>query len=175
MKPKDLVYESSLSRVWQLTKSDRPFALITAFRGEHTRKENLSRNRELAANLRQLGYGYFFVDGYWVENAGTPQEAHVSEDSIFVIGDIGTDRQFAKNLVSLAARYNQDGVLIKTQDGVHIYDKAGGQGESIGQLTPGKVAQAYTRLRHQRKDQTFVFEGTWLDTGFISNLKFKGR
>lgn len=175
MKSKDLVYESSLSRVWQLTKSDRPFALITAFRGEHTRKENLIRNRELAASLRQLGHGYFFVDGYWVENAGTPQETHVSEDSLFVVGDIGTDRQFVKNLVGLAARYNQDGVLIKTRDGVHIYDKTGNAGESIGQLTPGKVAQAYTRLRHQRKNQTFVFEGTWLDTGFISHLNFKDK
>ncbi len=174
MKTKDIVNEASLSRVWQLTQSDRPFALITAFRGEHTKKENLARNRELSAAIRQLGHGYFFVDGFWVENAGTPQEKHVSEDSLFVIGDVGNEQQFTKDLVKLGAHFNQDGVLIKTSAGVHIYDKSGAKSESIGTLTPGKMAKAYTRLRHARPNTTFVFEGTRLDVGFISKLGNKG-
>ena len=174
MKAKELVREASLSRVWQLTQSDRPFALITAFRGEHTRKENEMRNRELAALLRTQGFGYFFVDGYWVENPGTEYEQHVSEDSLFVIGDVGTDAQFVKKLVALAAKYNQDGVLIKTTEGVHIYDKAGNPGDNIGQLTPGKISQAYTRLRHGAANKTFVFEGTWVDSGFIGRLSKRG-
>ena len=77
----DNVSEASLSRVWQHTQSDRPIALLTAFRGEFGQADNIKRNKTLAAQVRKLGYGFFFVDGYWIENQGTPEEIHVSEDS----------------------------------------------------------------------------------------------
>lgn len=54
------VQEASLSRIWQHAKSDRPIALLTAFRGEYDREENVRRNRQLAATIRKLGYALLF-------------------------------------------------------------------------------------------------------------------
>ena len=162
--------EASLSRVWQHAESNRPIALLTAFRGEYDREENVRRNKELAATLRKLGYGYFFVDGYWIENQGTPEEIHVAEDSIFVIAPEGTDEKFRSQMISLGNKYNQDGVLVKDRDGAKVYDKQGGVMFDVGTLKPGKAGEIYTRLRNNKKSNTFVFESERDDLGWLQRL-----
>lgn len=162
--------EASLSRVWQHAESDRPIALLTAFRGEYDREENVRRNKELAATIRKLGYGYFFVDGYWIENQGTPEEVHVAEDSIFVIAPEGSDEKFRSQMISLGAKYNQDGVLVKDKDGAKVYDKQGGVMFDVGTLKPGKAGEIYTRLRNNKKSNTFVFESERDDLGWLQRL-----
>jgi hypothetical protein len=165
------VQEASLSRVWQHAQSDRPIALLTAFRGEYDREENVRRNKQLAATIRKLGYGFFFVDGYWIENQGTPEEVHVAEDSLFVIAPEGTDEKFRQQMIELGASYNQDGVLIKDNKGTKVYDKSGDEMFDVGTLSPGKAGEMYTKLRNNKKSNTFVFEGERDDEGFIRRLQ----
>lgn len=162
--------EASLSRVWQHAQSDKPIALLTAFRGEFPYQENVRRNKKLASELRALGYGYFFVDGYWIENEGTPEEVHVAEDSIFVIGADGTDTVFANHMARLGAAYGQDGVLIKTVAGANIYDKEGNIDFNVGTLQPGKASEIYTRLRNNKNSNTFIFEAERDDLGWLQRL-----
>lgn len=162
--------EASLSRVWQHAESDRPIALLTAFRGEFDREQNVRRNKELAATIRKLGYGYFFVDGYWIENQGTAEEVHVSEDSIFVIAPEGSDEKFRNQMVQLGAKYNQDGVLIKDKEGAKVYQKDGSVMFDVGTLKPGKAGEIYTRLRNNKKSNTFVFESERDDLGWLQRL-----
>jgi hypothetical protein len=162
--------ETSLARVWQHAESDRPIAMITAFRNEYPKEENLQRNKDLAARIRKLGLGYFFVDGYWIENQGTPEEVHVAEDSIFVIGVAGNDEEFVTAMVELGARFGQDGVLIKTEAGANIYDKAGNIDFNVGTLRPGKAGEIYTRLRGNTDRATFVFEAERDDLGWLQRL-----
>jgi hypothetical protein len=165
------IQEASLSRVWQHTQSDRPIALLTAFRGEYDREENVRRNKQLAATIRKLGYGFFFVDGYWIENQGTPEELHVSEDSLFVIAPEGSDEKFRQQMIELGGKFNQDGVLVKDKDGAKVYDKSGGVMFDVGELKPGKASEIYTKLRNNKKSNTFVFEGERDDIGFIGRLQ----
>ena len=165
------VQETSLSRIWQHAQSDRPIALLTAFRGEYDREENVRRNKQLAATIRKLGYGFFFVDGYWIENQGTPEEVHVAEDSLFVIAPEGTDEKFRQQMIELGASYNQDGVLIKDNKGAKVYDKSGDEMFDVGTLSPGKAGEMYTKLRNNKKSNTFVFEGERDDEGFIRRLQ----
>lgn len=173
------INESSLSRVWQHAKSDRPFALFTAFRNEvsddekERRNINVTRNKEAANILRSVGYGYFFVDGYWIENEGTEDEVEVAEDSIFVIGDADKEEKFVKLIVALGKEYNQDAVLIKTSEGVHLYNQAGRKIADIGTLVPGKMGDIYTKLRG--KNQTFVFEAERSDSGFAGAMVRKAQ
>lgn len=169
------IQEASLSRVWQHAESDRPIALLTAFRGEYDREENVRRNKELAATIRKLGYGFFFVDGYWIENQGTPEEVHVAEDSIFVIAPEGTDEKFRSQMISLGAKYNQDGVLVKDKDGAKVYDKDGGVMFDVGTLKPGKAGEIYTRLRNNKKSNTFVFESERDDLSWLQRLAGMSR
>ena len=161
--------ETSLSRVWQhFNNPDKNVAILTAFRGEYDHDENVARNRTLAAQIRQLGYGFFFVDGYWIENQGTPEEQHVSEDSIFVIAP-ASKADFAEQMHKLGNAYNQDAVLVKDTDGVRLIFKDGGEQE-LGNLQPGKLAQAYTKLRSNKRSNTFVFESERDDLGWLSRL-----
>lgn len=163
--------EASLSRVWQHARSDRPIALLTAFRGEYDKETNIQRNKELAATIKNMGVGYFFVDGYWIENEGTDREIKVSEDSIFAIGKEGTDAEFLDTMVKLGAKYGQDGVLVKTKDGAKVYDQSGNVSFDVGSLSPGKAGEIYTRLRNNKASNTFVFEGERDEVGFISRLR----
>jgi len=169
MKVKELLTEASLSRVYGHFSDDKKqVAILTAFRGEFDREENISRNRELAAKIRQLGYGFFFVDGYWIENEGTAEEQHVSEDSIFVIAP-ASKKDFVSQIHELGNEYNQDAVLVKNNSGVQLIYKDGSI-ESLGDIKPGKLAQAYTRLRNNKQSNTFVFEGERDDVGFVARL-----
>ncbi len=163
-----VLQEASLNRVWQHFNSDRPFAIVTAFRGEYSRDENVQRNKELAATVRNMGYGFFYLDGFWVENEGTDKEQHVSEDSLFIIGKEGQDDIFVRDMVHLGKEYDQDGVLVKTIDGVKIYDKNGNPMFDIGNFTPNKAGEAYSKLRHGKG--TFIFESERDDIGFIQRL-----
>lgn len=165
------VTEASLSRVWQHTNSERPIAMLTAFRGEYDREENVKRNKELAATIRKLGYGFFFLDGFWIENQGTEDEIHVSEDSLFVIAPEGTDEEFRSAMIKLGAKYNQDGVLVKDKDGAKVYTKTGDVMFDVGTLKPGKAGEIYSKLRNNKDSNTFVFEGERDDDGFIARLK----
>ena len=162
--------EAFLPRVWQHAESDRPIALLTAFRGEYDREENVQRNKALAAIIRKLGYGFFFVDGYWIENQGTDNEEHVSEDSLFVIAPEGTDEKFRQQIIELGGKYNQDGVLVKDKDGAKVYDKSGGVMFDVGTLSPGKAGEMYTKLRNNKKSNTFVFENERDDLSWLQRL-----
>jgi hypothetical protein len=166
MKIQDVLNESSLSRVWQHVKGDKPFAILTAFRGEFNRDTNIRRNRALAADIRNLGYGFFFLDGFWVENQGTPEERKVSEDSLFVIGREGSDKKFIEQIVKLGAENNQDGVLIKSVDGINIYDKAGNVTYTLDNFNPGAAGEMYSKLRNNKRSNTFMFSEERDDIGW---------
>jgi hypothetical protein len=160
--------------VWQHFKNpEKQVAILTAFRGEYDREENVKRNRELAASIRKLGYGFFFVDGYWIENQGTPEEQHVSEDSIFVIAP-ANKKDFARQIHELGNRYSQDAVLVKNDSEVQLIYRDGSV-EQLGDIQPGKLAQAYTRLRSNKQSNTFVFESERDDVGFVARLGKTGK
>jgi hypothetical protein len=95
----------------------------------------------------------------------------VSEDSLFVIAPEGSDEKFRQQMIELGVKYNQDGVLIKDKEGAKVYDKSGGVMFDVGTLSPGKAGEMYTKLRNNKKSNTFVFEGERDDMGFISRLQ----
>lgn len=160
--------ESSLSRVWQHAQGDKPFAIITAFRGNLTREESEALNRSLAAEVRNYGYGFFYLDGYWVENQGQPNEEQVVEDSLFVIGNPKSEKAFVDRLVELAAKYDQEAVLIKASNGINVYDSDGNVLEKLNKLSPGKLGTMYSRMR--KDGRPFIFEKEADDVGWIGRL-----
>lgn len=165
-----LINETSLTRVWQHVQGTRPFAIITAFRGEYSREDNVKRNKALAADVRNLGYGFFFLDGYWIENQGTPDERKVSEDSLFVVGPEGSDVQFLKNMVTLGKANNQDGVLIKSKEGINVHDKSGDVLFALNNLEPGRAGEMYSKLRNNKQSNTFIFTEERDDIGWVGRL-----
>jgi hypothetical protein len=160
--------EMKLGRVLQHAEGNKPFAIFTAFRSEKSREENVRNNKEVAYILRAKGYGYFYLDGFWIENKDTPEEVHVSEDSIFVIGDPDKEQELINLVVALGREYNQDAVLIKTSEGVHLYNKAGTKIANLGEFKPNKIGDNYSKLRG--RDETFVFECDRGDEGYMAAI-----
>ena len=161
--------ETSLGRVWShFSNPEKSVAILTAFRGEHTYEENVNRNGGLAASIRNLGYGFIYLDGYWVENKGTDKEIHVKEDSILVNAP-ASDQNFIQAIHGLANSYDQDACLVKDSGGVRLIFSDGSE-QQLGGIKPGKLAQAYSKLRTNKKTNTFVFEAERDDRGFLDRL-----
>lgn len=161
--------ESSLSRVWgHFNNPERSVGILTAFRGEYTHDENVARNKSLAADIRDLGYGFFYVDGYWIENQGTDKERKVKEDSIIVVGP-ASDKDFGRNIHRLGNEYNQEAVVVKDSDGTNIIF-ADGSSDDLGKIAPGELGSIYTKLRNNKASNTFIFKEERDDVGFIARL-----
>ena len=80
----NLLLETKLSRVLtKINKDNNAICVISAFRNE-TQEKNIQRNTELAKFVRSENFGFVYVDGGWVENAGTEQEKEVTEVSLFI-------------------------------------------------------------------------------------------
>lgn len=69
------INEASLSRVWKhFNDKDTTLVIFTAFRDGVKYEDNVRKNKEFAAKLKNAKFGYFYVDGYFPENEGTPEE-----------------------------------------------------------------------------------------------------
>lgn len=163
-----ILSEVKLSRVWKhLNDKNTNVGIITAFRGEYDTKENIRRNKELANTLRKMGLGYFFVDGSWIENEGTPKEELNSETSIFVTST-GDSDTLKNKLIELSKKYNQDGFSFKGSNSnkYDIIDKNGKKIMSFDNVKFNKLASVYTKMRN--KKGSFVFEDIgYTHGGFI--------
>jgi hypothetical protein len=164
----DILRESSLSRIWQHSNSEISIGIITAFRNEHTKKQNIERNKELAAKIKNVGYGYFYIDGYWIENQGTDKEFHVSEKSIFIIGNEKDNGKLKWWLKKWIMEYNQDAAILKAEnsDDLEVINNDGSM-IKIGKFSPNKIAQAYSNLK---KGRTFVLESFEYDSNWLGKF-----
>ena len=102
----NIITEIKMSRVLKhFTQQEYPVGIITAFRGDKERKDNVANNKSLASFLRNKDYGFVYVDGAWIENQGRKDEKSVSEDSILVIAPKETSfDEFSNNLQSQAKK-----------------------------------------------------------------------
>lgn len=156
------LHESSLSRIWQHSQ-DSNMGMITAYRGEFDIKQNEKRNKELTANIRDEGFGYIPVTGFYIENQGQEDEKKVQEKSFVVISSPDDGGRLRNFLIRMGIKYNQDSVLYKD----HASDKAKLIGTTagrwpgknveveVGKFTAQKIGQFYTKMKGHR---TFVFE-----------------
>jgi hypothetical protein len=156
--------ESSLSRVMQHTK-ERNIGMITAFRSENTKQENLKLNKELESDIRKLGYGLIRVKGRYIENYGTENATPVDENSFLVVGDKGDDKdKLLKQLQVLGKKYKQDSILHKSYGDkkASLYGtKEGGwpglgKKHETGEWHPDRAGEFHTLMRGGKKK--FAFE-----------------
>jgi hypothetical protein len=155
--------EASLGRVLQHIegkKSVKNWGMLTAYRYANTPNQNKTRNKELEAELRAMGHGFFKVEGHWVEC----QDGNLSyedcppnllkdavEESLFV------PNISAKDIHKLGKKYEQDAVIFggeQTKGNATLIFKDG-KVENIGKFSPDKIQQAYSKLKGGK---TFVFQ-----------------
>jgi len=110
------------------------FAMLTAFRSEFSFSENRSRNRQLANDLKNLGYSYIKITGGYIETI-TPDNPNwddadiiygrddirqlpIMEESFLVTmfnyktGESTDFKSFRNDMIKLGIKYEQDSILI---------------------------------------------------------------
>lgn len=101
---------------YSLTRSvkwlnNRNCAILTAWRGYYSKKENNHRNKELQNSLRNLGYGVIRVRGCYAE-IGRP----IEKENSFLVFDLDDDPEFKDNIYEQSEHYEQDCFLYKPLD-----------------------------------------------------------
>ena len=168
---KELLVEASLGRIYQHLKSGRQFAIMNAFRSERPKEENVDLNNALAMDVKNKGYGYFFLEGHWIENKKKPTRKWVEEDALFIIAP-AKDNGFKKNIENWLKEYDQESAVIKDQSGVvYLMDDNGKKETNFDKFHPNQVADIYSRMKRKNRDATFVLESLRRGKNFFDKLK----
>ena len=156
---KEFLDESSLSRI--KSKSDKGgIALMSASRGDKSKKENRARAKQLDKDIRGRGLGGATkVTGSYMEKGDDGKERKVKERShVISSGKIGK-RKFKKEVKKLGKKYGQDSVLTQTKKtGTLSATRKGGLGKSknikLGKFKPqGKNPEGQSQI----KGKTFTY------------------
>ena len=156
---KEFLDERSLSRI--KSKSDKGgIALMSASRGDKSKKENRARAKQLDKDIRGRGLGGATkVTGSYMEKGDDGKERKVKERSHVVSSGKMGKRKFKKEVKKLGKKYVQDSVLTQTKKtGTLSATRKGGLGKSknikLGKFKPqGKNPEGQSQI----KGKTFTY------------------
>ena len=156
---KEFLDESSLSRI--KSKSDKGgIALMSASRGDKSKKENRARAKQLDKDIRGRGLGGATkVTGSYMEKGDDGKERKVKERSHVISSVKMGKRKFKKEVKKLGKKYGQDSVLTQTKKtGTLSATRKGGLGKSknikLGKIKPqGKNPEGQSQI----KGKTFTY------------------
>lgn len=162
-----IISEDSLSRTLTAIKN-KDFAILTAYRGNFSKAENIKRNRQLRAILNSNKMGVHQLVGHWQEApAGKEYDAcsqseltDVVERSYLVTKpDNMSFEEFKEIILSLLTidGETQDAAIIKNDEGIFLLFNNGSLDKIGDDVTLGKINQAYSQ--HVKNNMPFVFEG----------------
>ena len=156
---KEFLNESSLSRI--KSKADkRGIAIMSADRGDKSRKENKARAKQLEKDIRgKFGRGPTKVKGSYVEkDEKTGKERKVKEKSYVIDRGKLSKKDFKKKAKKLGIKHKQDSVLTQTKKTATLHrTRKGGldkKGENVGRFKPqGKNPYGQSQI----KGKTFAY------------------
>ena len=156
---KEFLNESSLSRI--KSKADkRGIAIMSADRGDKSRKENKARAKQLEKDIRgKFGRGPTKVKGSYLEkDEKTGKERKVKEKSYVIDRGKMGKKDFKKKVKKLGIKHKQDSVLTQTKKtGTLHRTRKGGldkKGENVGRFKPqGKNPYGQSQI----KGKTFSY------------------
>lgn len=157
-----LLNEVSLGRVWHHVQksAEESLGIVTAWRAGNSKRENQTLNQRLMGDIRSLGLGAFKLVGHWREcqDEGVPYEKCPDDQLVdSVEASFGVPGISRADILRLAKKYRQDAVVYmgpETRGSAILLFKDGNE-MKIGKFSPGKIAQAYSKVR----GGSFVFEG----------------
>lgn len=167
------INESSMSRIWDKIHNEKlDFAVITAYRNEYTKEENVKRNRDLRHTLNQNKLGVYALVGHWLEAPPEYENDYdscpdnlkkdVIERSYLVIRNQIHEIDFKHIILQLAQDFKQDSVILRISDldinGVYSPYGIEYIRFRTHSITLNKIARAYSQWV-RKCNLPFVFEG----------------
>ena len=176
-----IISEDSLSRTLSVMQ-DKNFAILTAYRSNFSKAENIVRNRKLRAKLNDHKMGVHQLVGHWQEApAGkdytecNPNElTDVVERSYLVAKPESMPAEEFEQLILQLLTIDdetQDAAIIKNEDGIFLLYNNGVKEQIGSECTLGKINQAYSQ--HVKHGLPFVFEGTEIPASNISKQMYQ--
>jgi len=162
-KTKKNLFESSLSRIWQHIENGDTFGVVSAYKSELSEVENKQRHKELASDIRSMGYGFIeqkSVYTYFDDEEGVPME----EKSYFI------PKISLKDILTLGANYEQESIIFKDDSKFALIDvnnkstlmnfAKGGRGDSLT-FDENVLKYANSQLVKSNKNsrKSFAFKG----------------
>ena len=158
---KEFMQESSMSRL--KAKADKGgTAVMSASRGDKSKKENSARAKKLDRTIRsKFGKGATKVSGRYMEkDEKTGKETKVKERSHVISSGKMGKRKFKKAVKSLGRKYGQDAVITQqkgSKDATLKRTRKGGlpkRNIKLGKMKPGRTGDNDTRI----KGKTYTYE-----------------
>ena len=97
--------ESNTSRIYKHLSDDSNCAIISAYRGENSDKENKELHQKLRSDIRNLGLGYIEFTSRWVE------EGESFDEESYLIPGIDE-----RDAISLGRKFKQSSIIYKDKD-----------------------------------------------------------
>lgn len=178
----NLISEAGLSRMLSQIKSDQEFAIITAYRGNYSKEQNISRNRDLRSELNKKRMGPYQLVGHWQECQDSSYDykncpknllKDVIERSYLVVRprDMSSE-EFREFVVSMLQKFEQDGAVHRSGNDINILQKTGESFKIGSGMSIGKIAQGYSQ--HVKKTNVpFTFEGVEVPSTNIGRRLFQ--
>lgn len=170
---------AGLSRIIKHVQSGLNFIIITAFRGEYSKKENIIRNSKMLSDIKENNLGAIQLEGYWTENAGTTDEVKVVEISYFIPnktwnGESLDDIYFKQFGNILRDKYNQESFIYG--NGKEIYVISADEEFSIGEsihVTYKEFEEIYSKIKNKK----FIFSCLYapIVSNYASAVYFKTK
>ncbi len=174
------ISEASLSRLLSKVQNN-DFAIISAFRGGNSLKQNRQLNAQLLQSINAKKMGGYSLIGHWAEapddvdyEDATPDQLTdlVEESVLFIRPTTLSVDEFISFVVETGKKYNQDAVIIGLNGkGIFLYYD-NGKIQNIGSdISLNKTAQAYSQMR-KKKNVPFIFEGVRYPVNNIGRQAF---
>jgi hypothetical protein len=162
----NLLTEAGLSRLLNQIKN-KDFFIITAFRGEFDKKQNIQRNKQLRSELNSKKMGPYQLIGHWreckdseIDYNDCPENmlVDVIERSYLVTRPESMDFKDFKDFVQkLTSKFNQDASIISIEYNIYLMFKNGSLDKIGSGVTLNKINQAYSQYI-KKQNIPFVFE-----------------
>jgi hypothetical protein len=158
---KSFISEAKLSRIFQyIQDEDKDFGIVSSFRGQYSKEENLQRHADLKKQVRGMGLGFIEMKGGYVEG-----DTAVEELSLFI------PKVKKAQIIQLGKAFGQHSVMFK--DGEQFVYIGTNEESGVGTVLSKFKAQAgkdninlskeaikdfYSQLKKgSHKDKKFVF------------------
>lgn len=160
----ETLIESSLGRLYQHLEDGDCIAIVSAFRANRKRAENVKLTKELRAYVLGAGFGYNRAVGGYTEKMDDGSFVEVvDEQSTIIYAKPEREKELRRFAESLGKKYDQDSVLFVDKKGNACWiftrkpnwaEQEIGSVQNLGEFHPKQIGAYFTKIG--KKNFSFV-------------------